>query len=302
MWPLRTHKRPAARRGKARKGGVTKGKVGRGKAGNAAARSYTRRHRRLALRRAMAVLGLAFTISAGLVVWKMNLATAMLGATAARLEQAAVDAGLAVDSVLVTGRRRTAGEDILNALEAPRGTPIFAFDPQAAKTRIEALAWVRAATVRRLLPGTIAVNIDEREPFARWQLNGRTRLIDNEGVTVADRGVGAFGNLPLVVGEGAPEKAFELMQVLDRRPGLSRRIVAAIRVGGRRWRLRFANGVTVELPQRDEAAAWTRLAELDRDYGLLDRDVLVVDMRLPDRVVARLARGALGGRLAERST
>lgn len=292
MWPLRTHKRPAARRGKVRKASVRK----------AAARGYARRHRRLALRRAMAVLGLAISISAGLVVWKMNLAAAMLGAAAARLEQAAVDAGLAVDSVLVTGRRRTAGKDILDALEAPRGTPIFAFDPRAAQARIEALAWVRVATVRRQLPGTIAVNIDEREPFARWQLDGRTRLIDREGVTVADRGVGAFGNLPLVVGEGAPEKAFELMRVLGRRPGLSRRVFAAIRVGGRRWRLRFANGVTVELPRRDEAAAWTRLAELDRDYGLLDRDVLVVDMRLPDRVVARLARGALRGRLAERST
>lgn len=297
MWPLRTHKRPAARRGKARKGRVRKGK-----AGNAAARSYMRRHRRLALRRALTVLGLAIAISAGLVVWKMNLATAMLAATAARLEQAAVDAGLAVDSVLVTGRRRTSGEDILEALGAPRGTPIFTFDPRAAKARIEALAWVRAATVRRQLPGTIAVNIDEREPFARWQLNGRMRLIDREGVTVADHGIGAFGKLPLVVGKGAPEKAFELMTVLDHRPGLSRRIVAAIRVGGRRWRLRFANGVTVELPQRDEAAAWTRLAELDRDYRLLDRDVLVVDMRLPDRVVARLTRRALRGRLAERST
>lgn len=296
MWPLRTHKRPAVR---ARSG---KGKTRRGRAGNAAARSYTRRHRRLALRRAMAVLGLAITLGAGLVVWRMNLATAMFEATLARLEQAAVDAGLAVDSVLVTGRRRTAGEDILNALGAPRGTPIFAFDPRAAKARIEALAWVRAATVRRLLPDTITVNIDEREPFARWQLNGRTRLIDREGVTVADGAVGTFGNLPLVVGEGAPEKAFELMTMLGRGPALNRRVVAAIRVGGRRWRLRLANGVTVELPQRNEAAAWIRLAGLDRDYGLLDRDVLVVDLRLPDRVVARLARGALRGRLSERST
>ena len=121
-------------------------------------------------------------------------------------------------------------------------------------------------------------------------------------VVSGDATSGCGGARALVVGEGAPEKAFELMTVLDRRPGLGRRIVAAIRVGGRRWRLRFANGITVELPQRDEAAAWTRLAELDRDYGLLDRDVLVIDMRLPDRVVARLARGARRGRLAERST
>lgn len=64
MWPLTTHKRPAARTGKARKGRVKKGR-----AGNAAARGYRRRHRRPALRRAIAVLGLAITISAGLVAW-----------------------------------------------------------------------------------------------------------------------------------------------------------------------------------------------------------------------------------------
>ena len=60
-----------------------------------------------------------------------------------------------------------------------------------------------------------------------------------------------------------------------------------MRVGGRRWNLRFAGGIDVRLPEENAAQAWARLAELERKQRLLGRDVIVVDMRLPDRLVVR---------------
>jgi cell division protein FtsQ len=42
------------------------------------------------------------------------------------------------------------------------------------------------------------------------------------------------------------------------------------------------------LPENDPGAAWQRLAALDRDNHLLEREVTVIDMRMADRLVLRL--------------
>jgi cell division protein FtsQ len=59
-------------------------------------------------------------------------------------------------------------------------------------------------------------------------------------------------------------------------------------VGERRWNLRLNNGIDVKLPETGVADALDQLAALDRDKQLLSRDITIVDLRLPDRVVVRL--------------
>ena len=48
------------------------------------------------------------------------------------------------------------------------------------------------------------------------------------------------------------------------------------------------NGIDVRLPETDIAAAWTQLAQLERDQKVLGRDVVTIDLRLPDRFVIRV--------------
>ena len=64
-------------------------------------------------------------------------------------------------------------------------------------------------------------------------------------------------------------------------------MVAAVRVGGRRWNLRLNNGADVLLPEGAEAPAMARLMELQTAQALLDRPVQALDLRLPDRLVVR---------------
>ena len=58
----------------------------------------------------------------------------------------------------------------------------------------------------------------------------------------------------------------------------------------------------VRLPEEGAAAAVTRLARLDREAGLLGKDVLIVDLRMPDRIVVRLTEEAAAARQAVSST
>ena len=71
-------------------------------------------------------------------------------------------------------------------------------------------------------------------------------------------------------------------------PELAARVKGYIRVAERRWDLRLEDGVTVKLPERGEDEAINELLAMDREDGLLSRDIAAVDMRFSDRVVVQL--------------
>ena len=50
-------------------------------------------------------------------------------------------------------------------------------------------------------------------------------------------------------------------------------------------------GVTVKLPESGVREALAQLVKLNAESRLLDRDVVVVDLRLPDRITVRLPEG-----------
>ena len=198
--------------------------------------------------------------------------------------------GLAVRDIRIEGRVETDPRDVRAVLDARRGAPILAFDPYAAKAELERLAWVRSATVERRLPDTILVRLDERIPLALWQRQGRFTVIDSEGKEIVGIDPAKFADRPIVVGDDAPDHAASLIALLETEPQLMARIAAAVRVGGRRWNLRLDNGVDVNLPENNPGAAYERLAQLARDNGLIDRNLVAVDLRLPDRLILRVGK------------
>jgi cell division protein FtsQ len=209
-------------------------------------------------------------------------------ATAERAAFATAPLGLVVDTVEVEGRERSSRETILAALGVARGTPILAVDLAAAKARLEALTWVRSAAVERRLPDSIYVRLAEREPLALWQRHGALALIDRDGKVVSVGHLEPFGALIVLVGDDAPAKGAALIDMLATEPTLAQHTIAAVLVGDRRWNLRLDNGIDVALPEADPESAWHRLAALEHSDGLLQRNILAVDLRLPDRLVVRL--------------
>lgn len=213
----------------------------------------------------------------------------------ARLEDAAVEGsaamGLVIDDVLLEGRVHTSKRAVLRAVGIRRGDPILTVDPRRVAERVGAISWVESVVVERRLPRTLFVRIVERTPMALWQKKGRVALIDRGGVVLARRGLSKFSGLMMVVGGDAPSHTPELLTMIAGDPALARRVRAAVRVGGRRWNLRFDNGIDVSLPQRGAAAAWARLGRLERKHGLLGHDIKAIDLRLPDRLIVRRKAG-----------
>ena len=200
--------------------------------------------------------------------------------------------GLRVEQVMVEGRKMVDRQTVLAAVGLKRGQPILSFDLAAARERLEHIAWVESAVVERRLPDLIYVRLTERTPMALWQHEGLFSVIDAKGVVVVDGNVGSYANLPIVVGPDAPAKADSLLLLLSTEPEIKARVAAAVRVGGRRWNLHLDNGVDVKLPEEDAASAVARLAEINRTNQLVDRDVKVIDLRQPDRLVLQLGQNS----------
>jgi cell division protein FtsQ len=195
--------------------------------------------------------------------------------------------GMVVEDVLLEGRLHTPKAAVLRAVDVRRGQPILGIDPDRIAQRIKAISWVESVVVERRLPETLYVRIKERTPMALWQQNGKLALIDGGGVVLTRQGLDKFRGLMTVVGGDAPRHTPALLHMIAANPVLAQRVRAAVRVGGRRWNLRFDNGIDVRLPQRGAAAAWDRLGRLERQHGLLGHDIKAIDLRLPGRLIVR---------------
>lgn len=206
----------------------------------------------------------------------------------AGMNRLAVAAGFGVQRITVSGKVHTTDAVITAALGAGPDTMMLGFDTDAAKARLEAVPWIRHAQVMRLLPSTLQVMVEERSPYAIWQSKGQTYVVDDEGVVLAPALRDAYPNLPFVVGEGAGKHAAELFGELASHGELQRNLLAAIRVGDRRWTLKLISGLEIMLPDDNIAEALASLERLDRERGVLKRDIAAVDLRLLDRVTVRL--------------
>jgi len=201
--------------------------------------------------------------------------------------------GFAIETVRVSGNRRTSDIDIIETIALDGATSLLSLDVDAARTAIEALPWVRSASVRKIYPQTVEIVLDEREAFAIWQHGSKLSLIEADGAVIGPFVASEFDNLPLVVGFGAESSAADLVAQLSQWPRLETELMAAIRVADRRWNLKFATGLIAKLPEENLDRALADLDALVRDHDVLARDMESVDLRLADRLTVRLTESAM---------
>jgi len=77
---------------------------------------------------------------------------------------------------------------------------------------------------------------------------------------------------------------------------IAHQVEASVLVADRRWNLYLKGGIEIQLPEFAPERALRRLLELDRSKKLLTRDIVKVDLRLPDRVTVRLSDEAAAAR------
>lgn len=255
-------------------------------------RSKAKRQRIQAIRRSMFALGIfcviASVIVAGIWITQNQIISKATHAISTSSLHASREAGLRVRNIYIDGREKTPQASILAALGVTLGGSMLELSPIEAKQRLEGISTIRQASVERILPDTVHVTIEERKPVAIWQNKQILRLIDKDGVVLEGENAKNYSHLMLFIGEGAPTKATELLKMLSSQPELEKQVSAAIRINDRRWNLRMKNGINLMLPEEDAEKAWEQFAKIEKDQTILEKPVLAIDMRLPERVFIKL--------------
>jgi cell division protein FtsQ len=129
-----------------------------------------------------------------------------------------------------------------------------------------------------------------------WQRDGQLKLVSSDGTPIDAVRDDRFNALPFVVGDGANERVGEFQSLLAAAGELRDQVRAGVLVGQRRWTLQMGSGVEVELPEVDAVNTLKRLAEIERQSKILEKDVISIDLRIPGRITARLSEDAAAAR------
>jgi len=205
-------------------------------------------------------------------------------------------AGFRITSVAINGRKQLTQDEVL-AIGGVNGRSSLLFlDAEAVRDKLKANPWIGEATVLKLYPGQLQIDITERSAFALWQQDGRVSVISDDGAVLEPYLSRRFLSLPLVVGKGAETRARDFLALLARYPQVRSATKAVILVGERRWNLRLKDGLDIRLPENDVGNALASLSKLDKEDRLFSRDIVAIDMRLPDRLTVQLSDDAAKAR------
>ncbi len=196
--------------------------------------------------------------------------------------------GFSISEISINGNKEVTNAEILAASGISAANALTSLNVADIQARLKRIPLISEASVRKLYPNKLVITLVEREPYALWQKDGDVRVISSDGTVIEGFNDPRFQRLPHIVGEGANLRVKEYVELLEAAPQLKDRIRAGTLISERRWNLKLANGVDLKLPEEGAALALAKLAKLDANSNVLDKDILAIDLRVPGRAAFRV--------------
>ena len=186
-----------------------------------------------------------------------------------------------------------ASEPVDKALRGmlPVDLPASSFDIDLAALRLQvtALDAVEKVDLRIKPGGVLSAVVTERVPALLWRNARGIEILDAGGYRVASvTGREVRPDLPLISGEGADAATAEALRLIDAAGPILPHLRGLVRRGERRWDVVLDDGRRIMLPAAGAVNALEGAIATDRAQDMLARDIHVVDLRDPDRMVLRL--------------
>ncbi len=201
---------------------------------------------------------------------------------------AARSVGFSISEISISGNKEITNAEILQASGINSSHALTSLNVNEIQARLKRVPLISDASVRKLYPNKLVITLVEREPYALWQKDGDVHVISSDGTVIEGFNDVRFKRLPHIVGEGANFRVRDYVELLAAAPELKDKIRAATLISERRWNLKLVNGVDVKLPEEGAAIALSKLAKLDMNANVLDKDILAIDLRVPGRAAFRL--------------
>jgi len=209
---------------------------------------------------------------------------------------------LTITRISVSGNSRMSRGEVVALLDGLRGTNMVTADLESWRQKLLGSPWVAEAAIRRVLPGTVAVAISERQPMGIGRVGNDLYLIDDRGGIIDQFGPNyAEFDLPIIDGLAAPPRdngplidevragfAAHVLASLQAHPNLAKR-VSELDVRDARDAVLLLKGDTTLVRLGNEQFAERLQSYLDLAPALRERvaGIDYVDLRFDERVYVR---------------
>lgn len=135
---------------------------------------------------------------------------------------------LQIGHLTVRGHARLSTGEVVALVEGLRGQNILAVRLDEWQQKLLASPWVERATIRRILPSTMEITVNERQPMGIGRIGVVMYLVDGKGVIIDEYGpVYADIDLPIIDGLAAsPQDGGSIVDVA--RADFAARVIGAL--------------------------------------------------------------------------
>lgn len=199
-----------------------------------------------------------------------------------------------VNMMAVDGASDLVAEGVREMLPVDFPISSFDLDLEAMREAVVSLDPVKSARLYVRQGNVLQVDIVERIPVVLWRNDRGLQLLDDEGALVGPAFLRAdWPELPLIVGTGADTQVEEALELVRAAQPLASRFRGLVRMGERRWDVVLDRDQRIMLPEEGAVHALERVIAMDQAVDMLERDLLAVDLRLPNRPTLRMTGGAV---------
>ncbi len=198
---------------------------------------------------------------------------------------------LSVNEVMITGNYHLDEEDIINSSGIKKGEPLLKVNFEKVDKNLRQNAWIKNVSVRKQLPGTVLINIEEAVPTALLRIKKRLYLIDRGGYVLERIEGETTPFLPVLKGINRNNKkgmaeALKLVGALSEKNTLANR--ESIEVGLESYGLTMnIDGEFIKIGYGDYSEKFDRWIELEPELRRKGLPIKYVDLRFKDSVVVK---------------
>ncbi len=196
-----------------------------------------------------------------------------------------------ISDIQISGNYHLEIKDVITSSKLEKGEPLLKISLSDIEDRLEQNAWIKKASIKKQLPGTLLIKIKEAEPMALLSLKKRLYLMDSEGELLERLKGDGVPFLPVIKNIN-PKKKKDMSEALKLVIALNDKSIIAdresIEIGVESYGLKVKmDGELIKVGYGDYSAKFDRWMALEPEIRKKGLPIKYVDLRFKDSVIVK---------------
>lgn len=199
-----------------------------------------------------------------------------------------------IKNVIIEGSEKSNISEIENNVTEFKGN-LIGLNFNSIKEIVESSEWVKRASIKKVLPSTLKINVTENDPYAIYFQEGKSFLIDLDGSIITEINLNNYeDDLLFVRGENSPELLEQLIRDISIAfPNLTQTLEEVEFIEKRRWNLKLNNKLLVKLPDENIQQSLKNLKQLFEEQEVMESNIIEIDLRIQGRAALKVLDGKI---------